>query len=351
LIEADANVELHPALIDALRADRESLNAKFLMRKRGGARIDDLEFQAHLRTSVNALVGKVAGVLSEPTRTVTSALFDVSLDLFAAGLLGSAPKHEYVRAAWRDVLPQAAKLLARDPQRIAGCCSNAIDYVASQPGARPQEWIDRMRELSPACETVGNWLDAGRVVAWRAGLVQYRADALRIAREMPLELAMRCFGLIGGFEPEAWPKLLDRMDADPWLSPEAGISESEFTPSPRIVRMPGGFRGFGGPCLKPPVVITQSGRLFLTDGDASWQLFADVFGTLWLRLPQVPNKSDATADVQLNTRGEVRWGKETKHFPELATSSSFAFDGHTLAVTLPNSHHVFLVARAAGHMG
>jgi hypothetical protein len=280
---------------------------------------------------------------------VTSALFDVSLDLFDAGLLGSAPKHPHVRAAWQQVLPATARLLARDPLRVAGCCSNAIDFIANQAGARPQEWIERMRELSPTCDSVGNWLDAGRIVAWRAGLVQYRADALRIARELPFELAAPCLAVSGSISHEAWHELLDRLEADRWLSPATGISQSpsEISPSPRIVSMPGGFRGFGGPCLKPPRVITQTNRLFVTDGDASWQLFADVFGTLWLRLPEIPSTSDFTTKVNLDARGEVRWNKETRLFGELASASSFAFDGHTLAVTLPNSHHVFLVARAA----
>ncbi|HEX4588801.1 MAG TPA: hypothetical protein VH120_02650, partial [Gemmataceae bacterium] len=86
-------VEIHPALGDALRADREALNARFARRQRAGARIDDAAFQEHLRTTVNDLIGVVAAVRAERVRAVVNAMFEVSLDLFAAGLLGPGAKH------------------------------------------------------------------------------------------------------------------------------------------------------------------------------------------------------------------------------------------------------------------
>ena len=62
----------------------------------------------------------------------------------------------------------------------------------------------------------------------------------------------------------------------------------------------------------------------------------------------MPSKAAANAGVAIDPKGRVAWNGEDATFGELAESSSQAFDGQTLAVTLPTSHHVFLVARSAG---
>lgn len=341
------NADLHPALVEALRVDREVLNQRFALRQRAGVRIDESEFQDHLRTLVNELIGDVARVQPERVRAVVHALFDVSLDLFAAGLLGPSPKHPHVRAAWRDVLPSAIRLLARDPARMAGCLSNAADHLAAHASARPSEWIERMSKLSPQCDSVALWLDAGKVLAWRAGLVQYRSAVLRLLREMPWRFAARCLDAPEDFTEAHWYKWLDRLEGDRWISVIQGEATA-VSCSLRVVRVAGGFRGFGGPCLHPPTVTANDG-LFVTDGSESWQLLADAFGCHWHRVPKMPAKSKTSASaskVAIASGGRVTWDGMQQDIVELADASSFACDGQTLAVTLATSHHVFLVARA-----
>lgn len=341
------DADLHPALAAALRADRELLNQRFAARQRAGARIDEPAFQEHLRTTVNELVRGVAGVQPERVRAVVQSLFDLSLDLFAAGLLGPRTKHPHVAAAWRVVLPCAARLLARDPTRLAGCLSNAVDYLAAQPLARPTAWIESMKDLSPHCDSVPLWLEVGKVAAWRAGLVQFRPAALKLLRELPPALAKRSLGVSDDVPEPAWRERLDRLDSDRWYSPAADWADAGRTL--RLVRTAGGFRGFGGPCLRPPHVAAHNGELLVSDGDATWQLLADMFGTFWHRLPAAASKpSDAAtaSNVSLDSAGRIAWDGMQATFAELAGAGSFACDGHTLAVTLPTSHHVFLVARS-----
>ena len=353
MAERADQIEIHPSFAETLRADRESLNRRFSMRQQAGARIDEMAFQGHLRTTVNELVRGVASVQPERVRAVVNSLFDASLDLFATGLLGPETKHSHVRTAWHEVLPCATRLLARDPTQVVGCLSNAVDYLASQTDARPAEWITLMCDLSPHCDSVPQWLDVGKIAAWRAGLVQFRSAALHLARQLPLKLAARSVGTPDDMEESAWRERLDRLEADRWLSPIAGQT-AEACRSPRIVRTAGGFRGFGGPCLRPPTVITRDGEMFVSDGDSSWQLLADVFGTLWQRVPSLPANSSAASSaskITFDLHGQVDWNGTQHEFAELAEASSFACDGQTLAVTLPTSHHVFLVARAAKQTG
>ncbi len=347
MAEPGAKTEIHPALAEALRADRESLNRRFALRQRTGARIDETAFQEHLRTTVNEVVRGVARVQPERVHAVVNSLFDVSLDLFAAGLLGPTTKHPQVGAAWREVLPCAARLLAREPTRVAGSLSNAADHLAGHAAARPSEWIEGMRKLSPHCDSVREWLDAGKVMAWRAGLVQYRTAALQIARMLPWKLAARCFDTPDDVTEPDWSKRLDRLEADRWFSPIAGETDAASR-SLCIVRNTGGFRGFGGPCLRPPTVTANDAGLFIADGHDTWQLLADAFGAVWHRVPSSAAKKKApntVSQVAIDSQGNVTWGG-TRRFVELAEASSYACDGQTLAVTLSTSYHVFLVAHA-----
>lgn len=342
---AERKETIHAAFAEALRADREAFNQRFALRRRGGARIDGAAFQEHLETTVNALVRCVAEVQPERVRAVVQSLFDVSLDLFAAGLLGPNAKHPHVRAAWRELLPCAAKLLAREPTRVAGSVSNAIEYLAANPSGRPREWMAGMRNVSQHCDTVPHWLDAGKVLAWRAGLVQFRNAGLEVAGTLPWKLAARCFDVPEDGSESDWRQLLQRMHADRWFAPAATKPEMASA-TVRIVRKTGGFRGFGGPCLRPPKVTANDAGLFVVDGDNAWQLLADVFGTLWRRVPGSAAKTSAPASpVAIDECGNVSW--EGIHpLVELAEANSRACDGQTLAVTLPTSYHVYLVARA-----
>jgi hypothetical protein len=335
--------ELHPALVEVLRADRDAFNGQFVQRQRAGSKIDGDDFQQHLRTTINDLVRDVAATYAERVKAVTHALYDISLDLFAGGLLGLTARHPHITDAWKIVLPKAMPLLARDPVLVVGCLSNAADHIAGFSSARPSEWIENMSRISPLCGSTSHWLDAGKILAWRTGLVQYRADAFSIARRLPWKLAATCFGANNATEAD-WTKQLDRTEADRWLAPNGALTEAR----PRIVRTTGGFRGFGGPCLRPPKVTAAEDELYVSDGVAAWKLLADACGTLWHRVKKIPSKASANAGVAVDPRGRVAWYGEDSKFDELAESRSHAFDGQTLAVTLPTSHHVFLVARSTG---
>ncbi len=215
-----------------------------------------------------------------------------------------------------------------------------------------QEWIGLMARLAPHCDSVPQWLDAGKLAAWRTGLVQYRSTALRIAHELPWRLSALVLDASCDIAETDWRQRLAQLETDRWYLPQTNPAAT-VDRSLRIVRTTGGFRGFGGPCLRPPTVRAQGDALFVFDGDAAWQLLADAFGTLWQRTVAVPSGS-AASDVPLPTTldasGRLTWGAMQQQLGELACASSFACDGQTLAVTLPTSHYVFLVARTStGH--
>ena len=128
---------LSPAVIEALEAERDALNARFAQSVRGGVQIDRDACLRHVRDAVAPLVDQVHAVWPERARNVVTSLFEVSLDLFSAALLGPEAKSPWVERVWHEILPAATWLLAREPRQVAGCLCNAAAQIAGQQGARP----------------------------------------------------------------------------------------------------------------------------------------------------------------------------------------------------------------------
>jgi hypothetical protein len=150
-----------------------------------------------------------------------------------------------------------------------------------------------------------------------------------------------------GLKAESIDKLtavIERLRNDPWLTPLEAVNR-EVQPRPmRIVCRAGGFRGFGGPFLRPPKVALGGDDFVVTDGEKTWRLIADVFGAVFMRVEtrgSLSTKNSATVD----SVGAAQWNGESASFPELTGASSFICDGRTLAVTLATSHLVFLLAK------
>src|SRR4051794_1683497 len=171
-------------MAEALARNRESLNARFAAAQMGGSRIDQAAFMEHLADVVEPIVRAVAAEFAEKVDAVTLALYDLSLELFGATLLGPENTCPPISVVWRTLLPRVPRLLAREPGRVAGSLSNAVHNLASTPGARVDEWIERMIALAPVAGDVGAFLDSGKVLAWRAGMTQYREGALATVRKL-----------------------------------------------------------------------------------------------------------------------------------------------------------------------
>lgn len=336
--------ELPAAFVAALEAERDALNARFAQRARSGSRMDREAFLQHLRELLAPLAGQIQAVLPERTRSVVVALYDVSLDLFAASLLGPDARTPLVRQVWTDVLPSAITLLARQPQQVAGCLCNAVVHVSEQRGTRPESWLTRMSQAAPHCGSVAELLEVGKVAAWQAGMVQYRQAALAALGKLSTQLAAALLGLPQSAFPQDLAALLRRLENDRWLTAEAaGGGESE--PVISCVAAAGAFVGYGGEFFRPPLVSLDDQRLLVWDSKSQWELLADAYG-VWLRrigdAPAMRLAARGPSDVSIDRHGMVRWGKLSLKLPHLAQASSFACDGSTLAVTLPTSHHVFL---------
>jgi hypothetical protein len=343
--------EFPTAFVRALEEQRDALNARFALRMRGGSRIDGGAFLRHLQQAVAPLVGQVHALLPERTAGALAALYDVSLDLFAASLLGPEAKMPWVGRVWSDLLPAAPSLIARDAQQVAGCLSNAAFQIAGQRGARPEEWLARMQQVAPHCHSTSELLEAGKVAAWQAGMVQYRAAALAAAEALRPPLAALALGLHAETPPAEISAILARLRQHVWLTASAAAA-GKLEAAIASVGTAGAFAGLGGLFQRPPLVSTDGQQLLVTDGHSHWELIADAYGA-WLRRETAPakaTKSARAAGIAVERGGLIRWGEHSLAQPHLAQATSFAACGQTLAVTIPTSHHVFLFSSFGGSL-
>ncbi|MGE0755438.1 MAG: hypothetical protein AB7F89_05175 [Pirellulaceae bacterium] len=332
-----------------LEDSREVLNTRFAMRRRENARLDAVAVLEHLRHRIGPLLDLVCRQFPERARGVLVALFDVSLDLFAASLLGGEPRHPHVDSLWRDGLGAAPRLLALEPLRIAGGLSNAIHNLATQAGTRPAEWLGNIARAGAACESAEQWLAAGQIAAWQAGMAQYRPAALAVAKQLPPAVAAAALGGTWDGPAAAWQRVVERLAADPWCSPrQAMAGEPASSAGLRHVRRAGAFRGYGGAFQRPPRVACHNHQLIAHDGTTPWQLLADACGCHFHRLADTPAPGAGLvvpAGIALGKHGHLRWGSDEAVFSFLAGVTSVACDGRTLAITTATSHHVYLFAK------
>jgi hypothetical protein len=221
--------------------------------------------------------------------------------------------------------------------------------VALVPGTRPEEWTALMTAAGPQCATADEWFTCGGIAAWTAGVAHARGSAFGLARTLPAPVARTALGLPPGPDGPPVEPLLAALEADPWLAPARATIPPQHR-SLQLVRVVGGFRGFGGPFLTPPDVWRIDGRFYLVDAEAAWELHADARGATFVRArrEQIDATSGDTeiAPFAIGEGGRVSHGRHWRMFAECVDVWSAAADSTTLVVTAPRSHDVFVIAFA-----
>ncbi len=332
----------------SLEDQRDALNALFRSRVKQGAKIDPQAFAEHIRTRIGNSIEAIHLVLPERTRIATTELYEVSLELFAAGHFGDGSKTRYLSRLWDELMPKIARHVARDPRRVAGSLSNALVQIEQQSAPIAERWLNLLIQLNHYTESVDELLVLGKVAAWVSGMSHFRRSALAASRLLPSRTVSSLFGFSPGADDNSIRNYLSQLDGNPWCNSLDSIPERDLEISQ--VAICGAFRGFGGLMMKPPSVATVDGRLMVSDGEQVWQIFADRYGSVIQRVNLEPfqgNRAPARTNPNVSIDGSIQWDGKITHCPDMANSTSFAFDGTTLAVTIHNSFHVFLFARTS----
>ena len=338
-----------PAVLQrTLEIQRDRLNALYRSRVKLGAKIDPHVFSEHVRTRIGNSIAAIEKVLPEKSRLATVELYEVSLELFAAGHFGEGTRNPLLSTLWDWLMPKIATQLARDPRQVAGCLSNAMIQIELQSSQSAERWIRMIAQTSQHTESVDELLVLGKVAAWVSGMSHYRRSALAAVRLLPARAVASLFGLNPDADENMVRNHLSKLDENPWFHSKDGQHPQEL--ELRQVALCGAFRGFGGAMMKPPSVAAIDDKLMVSDGQHVWQIFADQFGSITQRVDAEPfqgTRGAAKSNPRVSSDGTIQWDDKTIYRSDLANSNSFAFDGTTLAVTIPTSFHVFLFARTS----
>jgi len=334
----------HP-LARALANDRERYNALFEAARARHDGLDGTDALAVLADTVAPLVEE------ETASSMLDALYPLVLDATGRAWIGPRARQPEVGAAWTVALAGCRRQLERDPVRLATALLQALRMLAKTADAQPLRWADRLSELATRADTTDDLLNAGAVLAWREGLVRLRTAALRTSSTLPPPLALAALGVTGTpAHRDELAMALNRLRDNPWLSPPKAFEGTQSAAELAIRTVCGGFRGFGGPFVRPPTLVASSSGLIASDGDYWFRLHADVFGTAFERISDFDAVSPTDDAPTIGTSGMVRWGDREQEFPELASSKESAATGTMLAVGIPNSHRIVLIAQSPSHV-
>lgn len=335
---AESSSPLHRVL----QANRAAFNAQFEQARRAYPKLTGEAFLAHLSGTVEPLLQQVAAHSPGATATVAQILYEISLQLVGEERLGPHARTPSVERSWRTLLPLAVPLLVAAPRETTRLLTNSICTLELH-GARVEEWIERMARALPVIPDVETLKVVGQVVAWLSGMAHFREQALQRLPQLSDPLRR---GLFGDDLGVPWPKLIEALAASRWCSLEAAQNASTNTAATalQIRYRIGAFRGFGGLFLDPPTVSVDQGMLFVSDSTRSFAVIADAFGVTTHGVKEHHPKRSKVEGI--STGGDAALNGLRGSFPHLATPSSAVVTAETLAVTLPNSHYLFLIGAA-----
>lgn len=324
-----------PQFANLLAAERERYNALFASARHQYGDVDAQAFTRFLRTIVDPLVVATARIDGADPAQVAEAAFEVGLCLLGQNLLGPNAHEHAIENCFSALLVPYAAVVAEAPSTVLAALGNATHHLSNTPGARPEFFSAELLRMAGQVHDAGTLLSLGQIVAWRAGMSQFREGALARLAQVEEGLGRAALALPPGADYGA---TLARLRRDRWFDP----TRAEPT-SPRWV---GAFRGFGGLFLEPPRVAASDERLWLKSGAEHWLLLADAFGATLHRLSdeEVASGGGFRATTEGDRPSEVTAADATQFRGKLL---SLARTEHTWALTFSQSHAVLLVPREA----
>jgi len=340
-----------------LEDHRERFNALFAAERAMRPDLSGDDFAAALAALAAPVVEAVEREDSGKAAAAGEAMFRLTLELLSKDLIGPRARSPVLNSYLATLLVGLSRHLAADPAGVAAELTNALVNLAFEPHARAAEWSWQMTRVGPLCQDHAGLLRAGEALSWINGLAQFREPALRALAALPAAAADLALGLASNAPIEP---VLARLRSDPWFDPRRPRGENGL----RIVRIIGGFRGFGGPFAAPPIVANSATGIYVFDREDCWSLHADAFGAVlarsdfpswwpppscdecdvWEGLKRMAVSQELNGPIRLDEHGGVVAGRLTARFPQLAGASSQACTKHLLAATLPRSHRVYLIA-------
>ena len=317
-----------------LRAERARFNTLFGVAQARFPNLNADDFHIVLRELVAPLVVACHEIVPERSAEVTAATYESALQLCAAQALGPRARHDILNRAWHELLPRIAPLIVQNPRRCLRRTSNALHLLAQYDEDKAQKWSEIMLSITPHCNDVQTWENAGFVAAWRCGLAHFRSRALEIAPQLAPEIGRLALKLNEG----DWSQTLQNLHYVWFDSAEKNRLQWRG--------QVGDFIGLGGAMSAPPRAFWFENRFWIWNGQSWMNLWADAFG-ITLTPATVPQglHDESNGGWRVDEAGQVLAGDVRAQFPVLARPTSWASDGQTMIVTTQLSHRVYLLSK------
>jgi hypothetical protein len=331
---------ISPALTAALSADRSLYNSQLTMLRSRQPELDFKTVKEFLRIAIDPIVRAVQ--IADPDRCqfVTQACFEQMLILSEHALLGNNARSLLIQATWQQVVPKLASNLTRDPAAVLALVTNAIDRIATTPNSRPESWISGMATIAPMLDGIEQIRIVGQILAWRAGLAQYRQGALKAARELPGRVGSAMFSS----SVRSWQASVEQHLQQPWWHGENSLSPD----TSQGVRV-GAFAGWDGAFMTPPKLRAAAEGFWVASGERCFHLVADAFGAVLIPSNEV-HFAAATTDGVTPDGVEIRGARlrtRQGHWQVSVPKHDLVLtcNADTVCISSPWSHHIWLYPR------
>ncbi len=324
-------------LYRVLQANRSEFNRRFESARRAYPKLEAPSFLEHLSQTLEPIIRAVDTAYPSATAGVAQVLYDLSLQLVGEEKIGSSARRPGIRKSWSILLPAYVKLVAIAPHDVVRLLTNGT-HTLEQFGARADDWIGRMLRAAPAVESVEALASAGQVAAWLSGMAHFREPALELRKTLSGDILSALLGTPVTAEPS---DIFDRLAQNRWGSLESHAEQRVGALRASIRHTIGGFRGFGGLFLTPPIVCRDDDAFVVSDSLRSWRITADAFGCTTHGLPERFRGKPVLREI--SKTGNVTMLESAHALPELHDPSSAAVIGDTAVVTLTASYSVFVV--------
>lgn len=326
-----------------LSARQGEYNSRFHAMRRVYPGLHAAEFSFFLAEDAQPVADAASMHGGRTPREICEALYDFGIEALGSRMFSAAAG---LRGLWRNIMLSYIRYFIVDPVSFPRIAANAIYNLSLTSYNSAAAWEKTLVSLAGHAGNKEELLDYGKALAWRCGLAHYRDSALDLIKKFQPPVQRIILGIPEIVAGNELASVLNSLEGDPWFHPQdhplpAGGAARHL----EMVSSAGGFRGFGGPFISPPLVETVEGRIVAYDGKLSFIISADIYGTTLTKVdPSLLAGGGPVCRGTINSAGAAEFGGLKGDFHELAGASSFACSTFTMAVTIPESHHLFLIA-------
>jgi hypothetical protein len=328
-----------------LQLRRTVFNERFNIARRQFPDLDSSEFTKFLTDILDPLTAQVERTDPGALPLFVESAYQIGLELTGKKLIGQGSHSSVHDNLWRITFPSIITLLVKEPGSLMSKLSNAAHQIDTEIHSGVDDWLLSIEQIGPHCQDGDSLLSLAQVSAWKCGMAHFRNSAIPLLKKIPAHCCNTLFGTTGIMD---WEQEIAKLQADPWYSPTSKAEKSGLP----VQRHTGGFRGFGGPFIRPPVAVDYEGKLLLWCDNEWWVVHADIFGVtckrllkdLTLKIP-VPSVTIASGKRMLKSGvvlndNTVTIQEQTYSFSPGERVSGAAVVYNTLIVSFDNSHIV-----------